>query len=299
MDVSFHRSVIQCLADFLFLIDMISTVTTISSTVYKRFVADRCLRIAGALSFTTLLALVPLLTVGLAAASWFPAFQLWTSAFEDFLYKNFVPATGDVIRIYLQQFAARAAQLTAFGLILLAISALFLFATIEDTFNDIWRVRRGRNLAQRVLVYSLVLTVGPLLIGASLTMTYYLLSVPLPVADHGVRGVLYRFLPWFFETMAFILLFFATPNCSVRVWHALIAGCVAGALFELSKRGFSTFVANFANYETIYGALAVVPIFLVWIYVSWLVVLIGAELTAELQHHRTAQATTMTDKRHD
>ena len=255
-------------------------------TLFRRFVDDRCLRIAGALSFTTLLALVPLLAVGLAMTSWLPVLQPWAGAFEEFVYKNFVPAASEVVRVHLQQFATQAARLTTLGLALLALSALLLLATIEDAVNDIWHVKRGRHVLQRTLTYGALLIVGPLLIGASLSMTYYLLSLPfLPESYgvHGVRALVYRSLPILLETLAFVLLYAAVPNCSVRVRYALIGGLFGAILFELVKHGFASFVLSFTNYEVIYGALAAIPIFLIWIYASWLVFLIGAELTAVLE----------------
>ncbi len=249
-------------------------------TVARRFLDDRCLRSASALSFATVLSLVPLVAVVFGSLSMFPVFSRWGEALRDFIYRNFVPTAGDVILGHLERFAGTSGQLTTVGLVALVLSALMLLATIEEAFNDVWHVHRGRSLVQRVLAYWTVLTLGPLLMGASLSLTSYLLSVSL-IPDQAVlakaHSVFLRVLPFIFEVLAFMLLYLVVPNCSVRPAHALLGGVVAAILFEITKRGFALFVLNYSSYEIIYGALATIPIFLIWIYLSWLVILIGAE----------------------
>ncbi len=253
--------------------------------VMRRFWADHCQTNASALAFTTLLVLVPLAAVVFAALSIFPVFERFAVELEEFVYRNFVPAAGDVIRAYLNEFTDRAGSLTAVGLIFLIISAILLLVTVEETLNKIWRVERGRGLVQRVLAYWAVLTLAPLLIGVSLSLTSELVSAAL-APTHGVltqaRRIFFAILPFVFEVAAFVLLYLVVPNRTVGFRHALLGGVIAAVLFELTKRGFALFVLNFENYQVIYGALASIPIFLIWIYLSWLVILLGAEVTAAL-----------------
>lgn len=246
----------------------------------RRFFADRCLRSASALSFATLLALVPLAMVVFSSLSMFPVFESWGERLQDFIYRNFVPTAGDVIRDHLEQFAGTTGRLTAVGLTALLLSALLLLSTIEEAFNDIWHVHRGRSLVQRVLAYWTVLTLGPLLMGASLSLTSYLLSLS-PFSDQA-DSIFLLVLPFVFEVLAFMLLYLVVPNCTTRLRDALIGGVVAALLFEFTKRGFALFVLSFSSYEVIYGALATIPIFLIWIYLSWIVILVGAEVTVTL-----------------
>lgn len=234
---------------------------------------------AAALAYATLLALVPLVTVAFSALSMFPVFGDWATSLETFVYKNFVPAAGDVIQDHLQRFTEHTGRLTAIGLIFLVVTALLLLFTIEETFNEIWHVKESRSITQRVLSYWAVLTLGPLLVGASLSLSSYLLSLTL-MSDQAVlaqaQSYLLSALPFVFVGLAFVLMYMVVPNCEVRLMHAVIGGIVAAMLFELSKRAFAWFVLNFTSYQVIYGALATIPIFLIWIYISWLVVLIGA-----------------------
>lgn len=254
--------------------------------VYARFYQDRCFRVASALSFTTLLALVPLVTVIFSMLSLFPVFEQWSGSVEAFLFQNFVPAAGDTVKDYLHQFSDQAGKLTAVGLVILLLSSLLLLATIEDAFNDIWRVHRGRVLFQRLLVYWAVITLGPLLITVSLSMSSTLLSMR-AFSDQslivGATQFLLRYLPILFELGAFVLFYKAIPNTEVKFSHALVGGTVATILFELAKMGFAFYILNFRSYQLIYGALSTIPIFFVWVYLSWLVMLIGAVVASTLK----------------
>ncbi len=256
--------------------------------VGRRFLEDHCQTNASALAFATLLAVVPLAAVVFSSLSMFPVFEQWAAAVEEFVYQNFVPAAGAVVREHLQRFAGQTGRLTVFGLVFLLLSALMLLYTIEDTFNRIWRIHRGRALIQRVLAYWAVLTLGPLLMGASLSLSSYLIS--LAVASEA-RSRFLEMLPFVFEVLAFVLLYTVVPNCVVRLRHAAVGGAVAAVLFEFSKRGFALFVLNFSSYEVVYGALATIPIFLIWIYLSWLLILFGAEVTAALSTTPGSQPT--------
>lgn len=253
--------------------------------LWRHFREDRSFDAAAALSYTSLLALVPLMAVVLGVVSAFPVFDRWANELESYIFANFVPAAGDAVQEYLNQFVERTAGLTGAGTLFLIITALVLMATIERSLNRIWRVSKPRRITGRLLTYWSVLTLGPLLMGASLALTSYLAALPL-LAPEAVRGVLQAFFlnltPFFVAMIGFALVFLVVPNRSVRVRHALAGAFVSAVLFEGAKRGFVLYVTHFPTYEKLYGALAAVPIFLVWIYLSWVVVLLGASVAAAL-----------------
>lgn len=269
--------------------------------LWQHFREDRCLEAAGALSYTTLLALVPLMAVILGVVSAFPVFDTAVEQLQDFIFANFVPAAGDVVREYLDQFIARAGQLTGTGTLFLVVAALILMSTIEKTLNRIWRVERLRRPTSRLIVYWAVLTLGPMLLGASIALTSYLAAIPL-LAPEFVRGTLQWLLlvgtPFVVAMLAFTLIFMAVPNRNVRFHHALAGAAFSALAFELSKRGFVLYVSNFPTYEKLYGALATIPIFLVWIYVSWVVILLGASVAAALTTFNYHRAAWRWDRRH-
>jgi membrane protein len=254
-------------------------------TVMRRFSRDRCSRVAGALAFTTVLAIVPLTAVGFAVLSIFPVFEQWMASVQQFVYGNFLPAASDVVSRYLQQFAANAGKLTVVGSAFLFFTAVMLIDTIEQAFNDIWHVRRKRKLGRRIAAYWAVITLGPILMGLSLSITSYVASLPLfsqqPVLS-GARQFVLKTAPIIFEWAAFVLLYTAVPNCTVRIRHAVSGAVAATVLFEIAKLLFGWFVKSFANYRAVYGAVAALPVFLIWIYLSWVVTLLGAEIAAVL-----------------
>src|SRR5882762_3243646 len=251
--------------------------------VFRRFNQDRCLQIASSLTFTTLLALVPLVTITLGLMAAFPVFSGLGEHIHAFLLANMLPEkAGRVVTGYIEQFSGRAGQLTALGTAVLAIAAFMMMFTIEHAFNSIWRVSRPRSVAQRILIYWATLTLGPVLIGASLSMTSYIvgaslgLSRQIPLAGSAILG----FVPFVLTCPAFTLLYYFVPNRPVRPRHALIGGLVAGLAFEIMKRSFALYIAKFPTYTLVYGAFAVIPIFLLWIYLSWVVIIIGAQIAA-------------------
>jgi membrane protein len=257
---------------------------------------DRLKQVAASLTFTTLLSLVPLIAIAMASIAAFPAFEGLAIEFKIFLLTTMMPETaGKVITVYMEEFAAAAGRLTAVGTAFLAVTAMMLMLTIEDAFNNIWRVSRPRPLVQRVLVYWAVLTLGPLLVGASLSLTSWLVSSSLGLAKEipALGELVLKIVPGILSALAFTLLFVAVPNRYVPWRHALAGGVAAAAGFELMKRGFAVYVATFPTQRLIYGAFASIPIFLLWVYLSWLVVLLGALLTACLSapsSRRRAQA---------
>lgn len=249
----------------------------------RRFRDDRGIQTAGSLTFTTLLALVPLVTVALAMATAFPVFDQAMDALGRYVSGQLLPEGGARITQQFAAFTAKAGRLTAVGLAFLAITALMLILTVDEVLNRIFRVQRRRAFAQRLLMYWAVLSLGPLLIGASLSMTSFLVGSSLGLLNLGwvTRSVL-GLMPFFFTCAALTLLYLVVPYRRIEVRHALAGALVAGALFELAKRGFALYIASFPTYSLIYGAFATLPIFFLWLYLSWGVVLFGATLTAML-----------------
>ncbi len=248
----------------------------------SRFIEDRCLPSTASLTYTTLLALVPFMTLSLILFSAFPVSERVAEQIQDFVFANFIPASGEVLRQYLQQFSQKASQLTGAGFVFLIVVALVLMANIDKAFNTIWRVKTKRSPLGKFIVYWSILSLWPLLIGVSMAVTSYLVSIPLfsdAAATFGIGRSLLGLTPLLASAVAFTLLYAVVPNRKVPVRHAMAGGVLAALLFELAKRGFAFYLTSFPTYEAIYGALAAVPIFLVWIYLSWLVTLFGAEFS--------------------
>lgn len=248
--------------------------------VVRRFRDDRGLQTASALTYTSLLSLVPLLVVSLAVLSSFGAISDMREAVKAAVFDVLLPSSQGQVSAYIDQSLDNAQSLTAPGLAAIAVTALMLLSTIEGTFNRIWRVSKPRPLTVRILQFWSVLTLGPLLLGASLSLSSYFFAIADDGVVHGAVQQLGRVVPILLQWIAFTVLFFAIPNAAVRFRHAAIGGFVTAVLFELLKLGFATFIDNADNYRVVYGALAAIPIFLMWLYASWTVVLIGAEVAA-------------------
>ncbi len=257
--------------------------------MFKRFLEDRGTHTAGTLAYTTLISLVPLLAVGLSFLAIFADLKHQSTDILNFFFENFVPASREVVQEYIQQFANKATKMSAAGLLVLIFTALMMMATIDASLNRIWRVRTQRNKKASFLVYGAVLTWGPILIGAGIGLTSYLVSLPLldeAASTFGGKQAILSLAPYALETFAFVLLYLIVPNRRIKIRHAIAGGILAAVLFESAKRGFAWYVTTFPTYEAIYGALAVIPIFLVWVYVSWVVVLLGAEFACCLDVYR-------------
>jgi membrane protein len=246
------------------------------------FSHDGGTRHVAALTYTTLLSLVPLMTVMLALFSIFPASDRIADQVENFLFQHFVPAAGEAVQQHLRNFSQKAAQLTGVGFLFLILVALLLMNNIDKAFNTIWRVRRKRSPLAQFTVYWAILSLGPILIAISVGVTSYLVSIPFfseAEAVVMVRSWLLSMMPIMISAIAFTLLYALVPIRSVELCHAFAGGAIAALLFEGTKRGFALYITTFPTYEAIYGTLAVIPIFLIWIYLSWLVTLLGAEFT--------------------
>lgn len=256
--------------------------------VWKRFNEGRCTEVAASLTYTTLLSLVPLITITLSVIAAFPVFANLSEQLKAFVLANLLPeSAAKVFSVYMVQFSENAARLSALGFAFLALAALVLMHTINCAFNDIWHVSKQRPLLRRLVVYWAVLTVGPVLVGGSISVTSYLVSFSLGLVKHvPLLGMLaLNAAPLLLTTAALTLLYQTLPNRHVPWAHALIGAVAAGAAFELMKNKlFAVYIVHFASYRLVYGAFASFPIFLLWVYLSWVVVLAGAVLAASLSY---------------
>lgn len=253
--------------------------------IAARFAATRCPQVAGSLAFTTLLALVPLITVAIAVFGNLPGMDKLGASLKVFLLENLLPdRAGRIITTYALQFSQKAARLTVIGTAMLAITALMLLGTIERVFNQIWGVRHPRPLLMRITVSWFMLSLGPVVLGGSVVATGYLVTTSMEWSEHlpWIGEVAARLLPPLLLGALFTFLYYAVPNHPVRALHALAGGLAAALVFLLMQRAFGLFIARFPTYTLIYGTFAALPIFLVWLYLSWVVVLLGALVAASL-----------------
>ena len=254
------------------------------AAIVRRFQEEHAIQTAGSLAYTSLLSMVPLLTVVLAIASAFPVFSNVIDRLQTFLLDNVLPdAPGlDAVTEQIDSFTRNAGRLTAIGIIGFMVTAVMLMLTIDHALNRIFRVQRRRSLMRNVFIYGAVLTLGPVLIGVSLSLTMGLAGLlGLETLDVMARELL-RDVPFLFTCVALALLYGVVPACRVELRHAVIGGIVAGIGFEVAKRAFAFYLQQVPTYALIYGAFATIPIFLVWLYVSWVIVLAGAVFTAML-----------------
>ncbi|MDI6747390.1 MAG: YihY family inner membrane protein [Rhodocyclaceae bacterium] len=255
------------------------------SGVAQRFGEERCAQTAAALSFATLLGLVPMLIVAAVLVEHLPlAFNPGTSL-EKFILGTLLPdKAGVVIAKFLGQFALRSDRITLIGLGVLAITALMQMLTIERAFNSIWKVKKQRPWYRRLALHLLTLLAGPLVFGGALASTTYLASASFGLVEESrwAQIIFVQTIPMIFLAALFGLLYWILPNRPVSRWHAGFSGALAALAFVGMQHLFALYVVNFPTYTLIYGAFAAMPIFLLWLYLSWSVVLIGALLTAEL-----------------
>ncbi len=253
--------------------------------IAERFTATDCPQVAGSLTFTTLLSLVPLVTVTIGIFSGLPGIDRLGESLRDFLLNNLLPErAGNIVATYALQFSQKAARLTLIGIAMLAVTALMLLSTIERVFNQIWGVRRPRPLLLRITVYWFVLTLGPVILGGSIVATGYVAATSVAWSSGlpWIGEIAARLLPPVLLGGLFTFLYYAVPNHPVRVLHALAGGIAAALAFLLMQRAFGMFITHFPTYTLIYGTFAALPIFLVWMYLSWIVVLLGALVSASL-----------------
>lgn len=250
----------------------------------KRISDDRITVNASSLAYTTLLSLVPLITVLFSVMSAFPVFETWQQSVESFLYTNLVPNATGTVQSYLQGFIANTGKMTSIGSGALFVVALLLINTIDKHINHIWRCKIERSFFLSFAVYWLILTFGPLFIAISLGVSSYLLSLSFVTDMTEVTGTvsLLKLVPALLGVLGLFVMYVVIPHRRVPLRYALIGACFSAIMFESIKRIFTWYVVQFPSYEVIYGALATIPILLVWIYLCWLIVLLGAEITASL-----------------
>ena len=268
-----------------------------SRLVFRRFGNDGGMRIAASLSYTSLLALVPLGVIAFSVLKAFPVFDSIRDRLQGMVFDAFLPETITNVQEHFTEFVGKAGGLTAIGIVALAAVAIMLLATIESALNDIFRVKAKRAFIPRMMMFWAVLTMGPLLLGGSLSLATYLFALTemAKIAEvsqlSGVAWLITRLIPTVLAIFAFSVFYAIVPFRPVKVSHALIGGLSAGLLFALVRKGFAIYVQAFPAYQTLYGALSTIPIFLIWMYFSWAVVFIGAEVTASLPEWGKKRAT--------
>ena len=262
-------------------------------TLRERFNKDHLGLTASSLTFTTIISIVPLFTVALAIFSVFPMFSKMQIGLQQLLMDSLIPDNiARQVFSYLGQFASKASKIGWVGAAAFVVSALLMILTIDDKLNDIWRVRTTRHLARRIIVYLTLLTLGPLLLGLSLTFSSYVLSASkgwVSMLPGGVK-VLFDVLEFTIMAISLAAMYRFVPNTRVRWTHALLGGLFTATGLELAKSILAWYLAQVPTYSVIYGAFATVPILLIWIYVAWVIVLLGAVVAAYLPSLRSGIA---------
>jgi membrane protein len=262
-----------------------------SAYALKRFGDERCLRMAASLSYTSLLAIVPLTAIAFSMLAAFPVFQGVREQFQSVLFANLLPDSAEAMRDYFDQFVRNTTTLSAVGIVGLALTAVLLLGTIESSLNAIFHVARPRAMVPRLLSFWALITLGPLLLGASFSLSTYLFAATqwlgLDVLTGPLGGVA-RLMPTLIIIVLLVFFYVVIPNRPVPLAAAAVGGTLAGFLFSALRSVFGYYVVHFPTYQTIYGAVSAVPIFLVWMYLSWTVVLLGAVVTSALGDWRRA-----------
>lgn len=254
----------------------------------RNYAEDRCQSTAAALTYQTLFAMVPLLTITYTLSTAFPSLHGMGDELQNFVFDNIVPENVGVVQEYLQEFSSQARSLSIPSLGVLAITAFVMMFTIEKTFNEIWNIKEPRHGFQRILMYWAILSLGPALMFVGLGITIYLFSLPLLTDVTGTSNAL-ALLPIFLNGAVFALMYITVPNCVVPLRHGLLGGLVVAIAFELVKQLFGSVMSR-SDMAVIYGTYAAVPLFLIWLYVSWTIVLFGAELTKNMGLFRSQRS---------
>jgi len=234
---------------------------------------------AAFLAYITLLSLVPLTVLGLNILTIFPFFSGLEEKIQHFVFNNFVASSAHIVLTYVNNFIAQTKQLSILGIIFLVIASVFMIFSIEKIFNQIWRAPKHRNILHAIIVYLAVLIFAPILLGFGFAVSSYLMTIKLffkVITISGMGKIIFLIFPYLFTFLAFILLYIIVPNCKIKLGHAAIGAVMATVLFELSKYGLAVYLKVFPFYQLVYGAFAIIPIFLLWLYLSWLIVLFGA-----------------------
>lgn len=253
--------------------------------LFRRAQNDTIFRVSASLSYTSLIAIVPLFAIGLAIFSAFPGFNAIKEQFQEFLLKNFVPDIEQEISHYFVDFLNATAQMTTIGVIGLVITSILMLSTIENSLNFIFKVYKPRNIKTKITLYWTVITLGPLLLGAAFSLRSYLFTLQEFMPEDIVTSSVFlsSLLPTLITMLTLVMVYVLVPNKKVKITNAIIGSLVAVSLFWFLRKGFGLIILKSATYKTIYGALATLPIFLIWMYLAWAVVIFGAVVTAALE----------------
>lgn len=251
--------------------------------IKRRFIEDETSLAASSLAYTSLLSMVPFMSVMVTVFSAMPLFEEISQQIQNFIFNNFVPSTGNVVKEYITGFVEKARGLTVSMSLAVFVTSILMMSTMEKALNRIFDTKPSGNLLQKIIMYWAVLTMGPLLIGGGIALTSVIFNYS---AFADLKSIVLKTLPIIASTSAFFLIYLIVPNRKVKWSSALISAIVAAIFFELAKRGFAWYVATIPSYQKVYGALATIPLFLLWLYVSWNIILIGGTLAATLESTR-------------
>lgn len=244
---------------------------------------DTIFRVSSSLSYTSLIAIVPLFAIGLAIFSAFPGFNAIKDQFQDFILKNFVPDIGQEISQYFVGFLNASAQMTTIGVVGLAVTSIMLLSTIENSLNFIFKVYKPRNIKTKITLYWTVITLGPILLGAAFSLRSYLFALQKIMPEEISQSMFIgNLIPSLMTMLVLVMVYTLVPNKKVPLLNAFAGALVAVFLFWVLRKVFGILVIENATYKTLYGALATLPVFLIWMYLSWSVVIFGAVVTASL-----------------
>ena len=262
----------------------------LSRFVISRIQTDNILRVASSLSYTSLIALVPLIAIGLAVFSAFPVFNEIRAQLQDTIVQNLMPSISKEISSYFNEFISATAKLTTVGVVGIAVTAILLLSTIENSFNYIFKVYKPRSIKTKITLYWTIITLGPLLygVGFSLRSYFYTLQKFMP-ESMGTDYFLSTMLPNLLTLGSLMMVYILVPNKKVKFTHAFIGAILASIAFFIMRKFFGTFIASSVAYTTLYGALAAIPVLLVWLYFTWAVVIFGAAITAALGEYKETE----------
>ncbi|WP_299663591.1 virulence factor BrkB family protein [uncultured Psychromonas sp.] len=265
------------------LIQKVKLVYSYSIFLWKRSQEDNIKVPAGHLAYVTLLSIVPFLAVIFYMLSAFPMFSELNKIIEDLIYNNFVPTAGNAVKEHMTGFIENTKKMSMMGIASLIVIALLLISTIDQTINRIWRCTNKRSVVQAFTIYWTILSLGPIIIGGSIALSSYLFSIVQTGGFLSLGQQILSIIPFVFSWLAFAGVYTLVPHQRVSFRYALTGGLIAALLFNFATDLFTLYITNFPSQQIIYGALAVIPIMFVWIYFSWLIVLIGAEVTSTLE----------------
>ena len=260
---------------------------TFCTIFWQRFNQNKLTQAAGYLTYSTMLAIVPLIMVVFSIFSAFPVFNEVTGALKEFIFTNFAPSASDMVGQYIDEFVNNSKKMSAVGIISLIVVALMLINSIDRTLNSIWHDNGTRPIFTSFAIYWLILTLGPLLVGTSIAASAYVKTMFESASNFSFGLKLLSFVPFLSTWFIFTLIYMVVPNKKVSIKHSAAGALIAAVFFTLGKQAFTWYIVTFPSYQLIYGAMATLPIMLLWIQLSWTVVLLGAQLAAVLAEVRS------------